>query len=79
MSWLRNLRDGRHFHLSFDEVLGWTVVRRGIALDGVEALSSTVPRVRRLAKVAARRNPNQGLTSEGETFIRPQRSSEHPG
>ena len=48
-------------------------------IDGGEALSSTVPRVRRLAKVAARRNPNQGLTSEGETFIRPQRSSEHPG
>jgi len=79
MSRFQDMRDGRHVHLWFDEGLGWVVVYRGMALDGIEALSNPIPRVRRLAKKAALRNPNHGLQQEGEIPIFPQRGSDKPG
>jgi len=79
MSWFQNIREGWHVHLTFDEGLGWMVIYRGNHLDGGEALSSEVPRVRRLAKKVALWNPDHGLRKDGTTFIWPQRGSDKGG
>jgi len=75
----RNFLDGRHAHLEVDEGLGWIVVHRGRVLSDDEAVASTVPRVRHLARQAALRNPNKALGADETSFIWPQRSPDRGG
>jgi hypothetical protein len=77
---LRHFLDGLHAHLVYDEGLGWMVRARGDVLDGDAALESPVPRIRRLARRAAFRNPDhRGLPPDEVSFIWPQRGSDKGG
>jgi hypothetical protein len=77
---LRHFFSGRHARLLYDEGLGWMVLVRGEVIDGDEALESPVPRIGRLPRQAAFRNPDHsGLPPEEVSFIWPQRGSDKGG